>query len=260
MKRGRLRLVALPASAGLLALAALLWFTAVGLAKPTATVSATLVDAKNRNTPVASPPPAGSPQAAAPGSFVSIKVTATLASGEAWRSTSYAFGNGSATCVNTPDHSHERPTEYVDVTLPETTPNPASVTVRLYAAADCSGAPLASAASAFTIRPRTENQDLAPHCDTRVALVLDESGSIGSTTGAKQAVINGSKAFVNGLVDSGAQLAVIEFSSTAGTVLLDSQVYNDVTSQFATGAFRDLHQQRTTTRTAGRTGRPRSPR
>ena len=50
-------------------------------------------------------------------------------------------------------------------------------------------------------------------------------------------MINGSKAFVNGLVDSGAQLAVIDFSSTAGTVLLGGQVYNNVTSAFATGPF-----------------------
>ena len=128
----------------------------------------------------------------------------------------------------------------MDVTLPETTPTPASVTVRLYSAAGCTpeGTSLASATSAFTIRPRTENQDLAPHCDTRVALVLDESGSIGSTTGAEQAVINGSKAFVNGLVDSGAQLAVIDFSSSASTVCsARGQVYNNVTSAFATGPF-----------------------
>ncbi len=69
--------------------------------------------------------------------------------------------------------------------------------------------------------------------------MLDESGSIGSTSGAQQAVINGSKAFVNGLVDSGAQLAVIEFNSSARTVPLGSPatVYNNVTSQFASGPF-----------------------
>ena len=208
MKGGRLRLVALPASAGVLALGALLWFTAIGQAKPTATnVSATLVDAKDHTVPVASPPPAGSPQEAAPGSFVAIKVTATLASGETWRSTSYAFGGGSATCDNDANRNDAGTvTEYVEATLPETTPTPGSVTVRLYAADGCTGTPRASAASTFTIRARTENQVLAPHCDTRVALVLDESGSIGSTNGAQQAVINGSKAFVNGLVDSGAQL------------------------------------------------------
>ena len=187
---------------------------------------------------MASPPPAGSPQEAAPGSFVAIKVTATLASGETWRSTSYAFGGGSATCDNDANRNDAGTvTEYVEATLPETTPTPGSVTVRLYAADGCTGTPRASAASTFTIRARTENQVLAPHCDTRVALVLDESGSIGSTNGAQQAVINGSKAFVNGLVDSGAQLAVIEFNSSARTVPLGGLVYNNVTAQFASGPF-----------------------
>ena len=52
-------------------------------------------------------------------------------------------------------------------------------------------------------------------------------------------MINGSKAFVNGLVDSGAQLAVIDFNSSARTVPLGSpaSVYNNVTSQFASGPF-----------------------
>ena len=119
----------------------------------------------------------GSPQEAAPGSFVAIKVTATLASGQTWRSTSYAFGSGSEACDNDANRSSAGTfTEYVEATLPETTPTPGSVTVRLYAADGCSGTPLASPASTFTIRPRTANQALAPHCDTRVALVLDESG------------------------------------------------------------------------------------
>ena len=236
MGRGRLRWTVLPASVGLLAMAALLWLTAVGLAKPTVTnVTATLVDAKDHNAPVT-----GSPPEAAPGSFVAIKVTATLASGQTWRSTSYAFGSGSEACDNDANRSSAGTfTEYVEATLPETTPSPGSVTVRLYAADGCSGTPLASPAVTFTIRPRTANQALAPHCDTRVALVLDESGSIGSTSGAQQAVINGSKAFVNGLVDSGAQLAVIEFNSSARTVPLGNPatVYNNVTSQFASGPF-----------------------
>ena len=113
-------MVALPAAGGVLALGALLWFTAVGQAKPTATAS------RRRSWMRRKPrqrPSTGSPQAAAPGSFVSIKVTATLTSGEAWRSTSYAFGSGSRDV-----REHARPTprpahEYVDVTLPETTPD-----------------------------------------------------------------------------------------------------------------------------------------
>ena len=249
MRKGRRRWAVVPASIGAaLTMGAVLWFTAVGLAKPAVRdVSATLVDAGDHNVPVASPPPppTGSPPTAAPGSFVAIKVTATLTTTqEEWRSTSYAFGSGAATCVNTANHdTRDTFTEYVDVTLPETTPTPGSVTVRLYTANGCSGF-LASAEATFTIRARTTNQVLAPHCDTRVALVLDESGSIGDTPGARQAVIDGSKAFVNGLVDSGAQLAVLEFNSSARTVSLGSgipgsplRVYNNVTPAFAAGPF-----------------------
>ena len=240
MKGGRLRFVVLPATAGVLALGALLWFTAIGQAKPTVTnVSATLVDAGDHNVPVVSTPPATSPPDAAPGSFVAIKVTATLASGEAWRSTSYAFGSGSQTCDNDANRSTAGThTEYVDATLPETTPTPGSVTVRLYAADGCTGNALGTAESTFKIREKRTNPFVTPHCDTRVALVLDESGSIGSTSGAQQAVISGSKAFVNGLVDSGARLAVIDFNSSARTVSLSPDgVYNNVTSAFASGPF-----------------------
>ena len=223
-------------------MAALLWFTAVGLAKPAVTdVSATLVDAGDHNVPVATPP-AGSPQAAAPGSFVAIKVTATLTTEqEEWRSTSYAFGSGSATCVDTADHATGEHVHGVrgrhasrDDAHAGLGDGAALRRERLL------GTLLASAESTFTIRTRTTNQVLAPHCDTRVALVLDESGSIGSTTGAQQAVIDGSKAFVNGLVDSGAQLAVLDVQLERAHRLarhVRPGVYNNVTSEFASGPF-----------------------
>src|SRR5262245_10935263 len=173
-----------------------LWLATTGAALPTVSgVSASLVDAYRRTEPVT-----GSPAAAAPGSLVAIKVTATLAQGNAWRSTSYAFGDGAATCADTADRTTSGTyTEYVQVTLPERTPTPGSVTVRLYASGGCPGEPVGSAQAAFVIRSTTANPVVEASCDTRVALVLDESGSIGSTAGAKQAVIDGSKAFVNGL-------------------------------------------------------------
>ena len=257
MGRGRLRWAVLPASVGLLAMAALLWFTAVGLAKPTVTnVSATLVDAKDHNAPVA-----GSPPEAAPGSFVAIKVTATLASGQTWRSTSYAFGGGSEACDN--DANRSSAGTY-GVRRGHASRDDAHAGLRDGAAlrgGRLLGYPLASAAATFTIRPRTANQALAPHCDTRVALVLDESGSIGSTSGAQQAVINGSKAFVNGLVDSGAQLAVIEFNSSARTVPLGTRPRSTTTSPRSSRAGPSrTTSARSTTRAVTRTGRTRSPR
>ena len=135
MTRGRLRWAALPAFAGLLAMGALLWFTAVGLAKPTVTnVPATLVDATDHNATVR--------RLAARGGAWELRLDQgdrdadDDAGGVA--STSYAFGNASPTCVNTADHNTMSTfTEYVDVTLPETTPTPGSVR--------CSSTPRAAA-------------------------------------------------------------------------------------------------------------------
>ena len=62
------------------------------------------------------------------------------------------------------------------------------------------------------------NPDLRPACGTRVILVLDESGSINDTAGAETAVRNAANAFASGLADSGSQLAVIEFGSSAKRV------------------------------------------
>ena len=126
-----------------------------------------------------------------------------------------------------------------DVTLPETTPSPALVTVELFSGSNCSGTSLGSASTAFTIAAPAGNPTLTARCDNRVALVLDESGSIGSTQGAATAVRNGAKAFANGLVGTGAQLAVIRFSTTAATVPLGTpaQVYNNVTDTYVNGPF-----------------------
>ena len=54
-------------------------------------------------------------------------------------------------------------------------------------------------------------------CGRRIAMVLDESGSISSTTGATKAVRDGAKAFVNSLRD-GSTMAVLEFNTQARTV------------------------------------------
>jgi uncharacterized repeat protein (TIGR01451 family) len=213
-------------------LAAALWVAGVGTGAPAASATATLVDAKNHDEVVTG--------AAAPGSVVDVKVTATLSTGERWYSTNYAIGSGSTTCLNTGNHTGGTPTEYLDnVTLPEQTPSPARVMVRLYSTNDCSGSSIASDNADFTIATLTANPTLVPRCDMRVALVLDASGSIGTTQGATKAVRDGATAFVDGLVDSGAQLAVLDFSTTARTRQLGTppQTYNTVTQSFASGPF-----------------------
>ena len=71
-------------------------------------------------------------------------------------------------------------------------------------------ATIASTASAAVANP-----DLSPACGTKVILVLDESGSIESTAGAEAAVRVAANAFATGLADTGSQLAVIEFGTSA---------------------------------------------
>ena len=67
--------------------------------------------------------------------------------------------------------------------------------------------------------------------------MLDESYSVHQTSGAETGVRNGARAFMNGLVGSGAQVAVIEFNSQARTVSLGPTAYNAVTSTFVSGSF-----------------------
>ena len=64
----------------------------------------------------------------------------------------------------------------------------------------------------------TANPDLKPACGTKVIIVLDESGSIQNTTGAEAAVRSAANAFAGGLADTGSQLAVIEFGTSAKRV------------------------------------------
>ena len=82
-------------------------------------------------------------------------------------------------------------------------------------------ATIVSSASAAVTNP-----DLQPACGTKVILVLDESGSIQATPGAETAVRAAANAFANGLADTGSQLAVIEFGTSAKRVF----DYTNVTS------------------------------
>ena len=208
-------------------------FAAISAADSKVTgISVSLVDAKNNGDAVS-----GSPATAAPGSVVALKVSAN-APGTAWQSTSYAIG-GTTTC----DSAHSSGTSATaytnDITLPETTPSPGTITVELFGGTGCRGTSLGSASTDFKIDTPTSNPTLTARCDSRVALVLDESGSIGSTPGAADAVRNGAKAFANGLAGTGAQLAVIGFSTAAATIKLGTPaaVYNEVTDSYVNGPF-----------------------
>ena len=213
------------------AVALVVFVTASGALTNTAV---TLVDAKNHAEVVS-----GSPQAVPPGAVVDVKVDATLGSGgDDFQSIRYQVDGGTfSTCSNGPNfNSSGSVTYYVnDVTLPETAGSH-TIGLELYASDNCSGTKT-PASTTFTTKTPAANPDLAKKCDLKVAVVLDESGSIQSA-GATQNVRDAAKAFANGLVGSGSQIGVIEFNTDARVVDLDpvgSAFYNNVTQTWVDG-------------------------
>jgi uncharacterized repeat protein (TIGR01451 family) len=100
---------------------------------------------------------------------------------------------------------------------PLSSPRPARKVALILATLIALFATIVSTASA-TAPATVPNPDLQPACGTKVILVLDESGSIQSTAGAETAVRSAANAFANGLADTGSQLAVIEFGTSAKRV------------------------------------------
>jgi uncharacterized repeat protein (TIGR01451 family) len=100
---------------------------------------------------------------------------------------------------------------------PLSSPRPARKVALILAALIALFATIVSTASA-TAPATVANPDLQPACGTKVILVLDESGSIQATAGAEPAVRSAANAFASGLADTGSQLAVIEFGTSAKRV------------------------------------------
>ncbi len=106
---------------------------------------------------------------------------------------------------------------------------PARIVAMLTATMVALLASLAATASAAVINP-----DLKPACGAKVILVLDESGSIQGTAGAEAAVRNAANALATGLADTGSQLAVIEFGSSAKRVFNYTPVTSGATGTLVT--------------------------
>ena len=58
------------------------------------------------------------------------------------------------------------------------------------------------------------NPNLPPKCGINVMLVLDESGSIGSSNAGEQSAVR-SRAFLNALSDTGSKVSIVDFSTRA---------------------------------------------
>jgi len=74
---------------------------------------------------------------------------------------------------------------------------------------------LAALAGRANAQTPVVNPDFTAQCGTKVILVLDESGSITGSDTSLRRVRTAAKAFVAGLADTGSQVAVVEFNTTA---------------------------------------------
>lgn len=157
-----------------------------------------------------------------------------------WAATGWRIG-GEAGCYNHTDYGPGPDTRTVNfqsngkntVTAPG---NPARYDVgyTAYTNNDCSGpAGSATLLQALSVTAPEPNPNLKERCGINLMLVLDESGSIGSTTGATAAVRNATKAFLGALSGTGSQVSIIDFSTNAGRPI----GYTVVTPETITGTF-----------------------
>jgi hypothetical protein len=116
-----------------------------------------------------------------PGGVMEATVTGRASGGDRWRGTQYQFGNNPLNCENTGDTSSTRTVDF-DVTAPG---DPGTYDTRFWArgANDCGGAESNEKLlqDALRVTKPAPNPNLPPRCGIDVMLVLDESGSIGSS-------------------------------------------------------------------------------
>jgi len=99
----------------------------------------------------------------------------------------------------------------------------------------CSGAELTAQSLTLTTRAPSANPALTAACETlKVAVVLDESHSIEQAS-ATQKVRDATRVLAQGLVGTGASMAVFKFNTTASSSFIAP--YQQVTSGFVSGAL-----------------------
>ena len=194
------------------------------------------------------------------GSGYDIRIVANVSGSTSWESTSWTTG-GVTRCVNhsdkgsgtqtvdlnyqyeanaaikaaersgrgnLPDPNKVGPSEHV---FPPPPGDTSTLRVELFASDNCSGSGLANETISLTTDVPATNKPLTAACQgMKVAVVLDESGSIGTT--APQ-VRDATKALARGLLDTGARMAVFKFSTTASTSQIDP--YQNITQTFING-------------------------
>ncbi|MGH3337745.1 MAG: VWA domain-containing protein, partial [Propionibacteriaceae bacterium] len=174
-----------------------------------------------------------------PGGVLPASVEGTV-SGNTWRATGWKIGSSTG-CYNHNDWSSGDHTVNFQTNNKNTVTAPGgpgasySVVYTPYTTNDCSGAAGGADASlpnALSVNAPGPNPDLVERCGINLMLVLDESGSIGSS-GATGAVRSATKAFLDALSGTGSQVSIVDFSTTAGRPIK----YTTVTADSITNTF-----------------------
>jgi uncharacterized repeat protein (TIGR01451 family) len=152
-----------------------------------------------------------------PGGVLPASVTVNRTGNDGWRSTTVRIGNDSR-CVDTTDRpGNGTDTNTFNVTAPGGRDSAGTYDVTFIAWQNngCSGVSGERVLqNGLRVTAPRDNPGLPARCGINVMLVLDESGSI-NTAGATEDVRNATRAFLKALAGTGAQVSIVDFSSTA---------------------------------------------
>jgi uncharacterized repeat protein (TIGR01451 family) len=167
-----------------------------------------------------------------PGGVLKARVTGEATGTDTWRGTRYRFGSNPGQCVDTADGAGTKTVD-LNVTAPGA-PGNYDAGFTATGANNCSGTQSTEKVLTDALRVTTPgpNPDLPPRCGIDVMLVLDESGSIGSS-GQTETVKAATRSFLDALSGTGARVSIVDFSSTAGRPV----GYTTVTPDTITSTF-----------------------
>ena len=146
---------------------------------------------------------------------MNASVTANVSPGTTWRATDVAFGSQRPDCVDHGDQGSGTGTASFRVTAPGT-PGSYDVGFTPNEANDCKGTAggTLTLTDGLVVSAPGPNQNPPARCGINVMLVLDKSGSIG-TSGATEKVRNAARAFLASLSGTGSKVSITDFSTTA---------------------------------------------
>ena len=148
---------------------------------------------------------------------LNVATSSYYGSSDDWKSTSWKIGNGAWQCIGDPDYTNSGNHSYsFDIAAPSQ-PGNYDVSFRAYNSDNCTGSwwsyTETSLHNGITVSQYiAPNPTLSSSCGLDVALVLDNSGSVGSNLGTMK---NAFKSFVDSLAGTPTQFSVTYFNDTA---------------------------------------------